>query len=339
MKKLILTILFFVLLSFSVNAGVLSLYQSECNDKGSLKLTFTITEADYKVEANSLNLEVGGIKYTDAWSNTRYLKKGEDSSKENTLATYNESTFNGNKIYNGKLTYIQTALTGSTKGEPETKTLDFSVNCPGLKFTCAQLGLSIDSCINTPNGFEAIITMKGMEQSPGYELDPVKAITYRFSAESAYLQATGANTKDGMLPKDYTIEKISQDIYKLSFNIGENKIKEMHVYYDEFGMKASCLEDDYPEVDFYSSQDCTVGESVEDSCICAEIYKPVCGEDGKTYPNECNAKCENVKITHEGECTKKDSAKEFPLMWIILIVIIILGTVIAISLKKKKSKK
>ena len=45
---------------------------------------------------------------------------------------------------------------------------------------------------------------------------------------------------------------------------------------------------------------------------CEEIYKPVCGTNGKTYNNECELKVEacythnhNLKVKHDGECKGK----------------------------------
>ncbi len=38
------------------------------------------------------------------------------------------------------------------------------------------------------------------------------------------------------------------------------------------------------------------------SCICPDIYAPVCGVDGMTYGNRCEASCADVEIDHEGPC-------------------------------------
>lgn len=40
----------------------------------------------------------------------------------------------------------------------------------------------------------------------------------------------------------------------------------------------------------------------KEGCACAMIYQPVCGCDGKTYGNACEAGCAGVRVVSEGAC-------------------------------------
>merc|ERR1712032_378441 len=40
-------------------------------------------------------------------------------------------------------------------------------------------------------------------------------------------------------------------------------------------------------------------------CVCTKEIKPVCGKNGKTYPNACVAKCADVQVIADGPCKQK----------------------------------
>ena len=46
---------------------------------------------------------------------------------------------------------------------------------------------------------------------------------------------------------------------------------------------------------------CLAGCSLNQNCVCEDIYAPVCGENKKTYANSCEAECDDVNYV-DGEC-------------------------------------
>lgn len=43
-------------------------------------------------------------------------------------------------------------------------------------------------------------------------------------------------------------------------------------------------------------------DNPEKQSVCALVYNPVCGVDGKTYSNSCFAAVESITVIYEGEC-------------------------------------
>lgn len=65
---------------------------------------------------------------------------------------------------------------------------------------------------------------------------------------------------------------------------------------------ASCSVKTVEEVTPTESDAVIVNPQEIQSCVCTKIFMPVCGEDGRDYPNACEAECQGNSKWTEGNC-------------------------------------
>ncbi len=321
MKKIILLLVFIFSI---VNASALLFYSGECFNDGHARITVNAGDNDSKVYTSQITTKVDGMELDYDWS-VDYMRNSNDGKRKYGFLETDEGIFNEKKEYKIEITYF-------IEDDPEKKIVTGEMDCPGLRFSCALLNLTIDQCYTKEGKFIAELTILGIEQSAGVEREPDVAVKYNLIAEKRYEDSIGNNKEEGLLPAGYTIIKKGKGKYRIEAPFVNNKVKEFYARYDLNEFIRYCDSSNYPGVSFWDKLECDqeeVVEALDDSAeekVEAQIDDTP--EDTKKDVEFIEPERESAEVVQ----TNTGSVKTLVIITVIVVIFVIVGL---FYLKKK----
>jgi len=316
MKKVIF---FLVLLIFVANSSALLFYSAECFKDGHIEVKVNAWDNESKVYTSSIKTKIDGIEIDGDWG-VDYLRRSSDGTKQYGVLETDEAMFNENKIYDVEISYY-------IEDDPQERIITGKADCPGLRFSCALLNLSVENCNNREGKFIATLTIHGLHQSSVAYEEPDVAISYTLITEDKYTDSGGFFSKRGGLPEGYTIYDKGHERYVIEAPLLNTKVKKFYARFNINEFYGYCDESDYPNISFHSDAECD--KNVEELTVVKED-KPI-----KEDVGEIEDIVEEVDVSEnivegpeiEPKAELKETGGSIKLLGLItvLIVIIVIG--------------
>lgn len=328
MKHKIFLITALILLFYIIPVSAeIKVTDAQCYEDGSFKIEIMANSEDV-IYMSDIILSAENRKVKGAWNNDRIWLTDSAANKYATFTGIEDQLILA-EPYTIKIDYKMTKE-DLTK-IPKTET--FELECPGLLFTCNRLSLNLKSCETSEGGkFTAQIEVMGLEQSERRKLDPVKVIDYILDADQYYKDITGRTGKRGSLPQGYTIERIKDYTYKISYSfIDGNFIKDMWVKFND-NLPKQCNPSDYPQLQFSSKKECKHGVVTEEEILeemdiekIREKYKEQITEKKEEQKEEPTQNPAGYSIKDAEITSQAGKKSQLKLLGLILLGVIIVG--------------
>lgn len=149
---------------------------------------------------------------------------------------------------------------------------------------------------------------------PGPVDEPVDTLVGEIEPDSLRTLVNRARTLGLLATSGYRLQPAAGEITEwFSIDAGGQEIRfsagqgqhtaAVRALIDEFLALFTCGETSPLSCAAGDGYSCQAGQCVQDvGCACPKIYLPVCGDDGNTYGNTCEAVCANVGVAHENQC-------------------------------------